>query len=343
RALALSGREVIVLEAEDRIGSITSARNSEVIHAGIYYPTGSLKARLCVAGKNRLYQYCAERAIDHVRCGKLIVAVTEEELARFGPIAERAHANGVTDLRSISASEARALEPEVTCVGALLSPSTGVVDSHGLMVSLLGDAEAGGAMLALQTPVRAIRQAGDGFTITTGGAAPMTLTAREVINAAGHGAVPLCDGLLPAGEVPGAWFARGCYFKLSGRAPFSRLIYPAPVPGGLGTHLTLDLAGQARFGPDVEWIEQEDYTLDPARGDSFYADIRRYWPALPDGALQPDYTGIRPKITGPGTPAADFRIERPCTGLVTLFGIESPGLTASLAIGDMVRGLLDAR
>ncbi|MEM7669399.1 MAG: FAD-dependent oxidoreductase, partial [Pseudomonadota bacterium] len=257
--------------------------------------------------------------------------------------AERAHANGVTDLRSISASEARALEPEVTCVGALLSPSTGVVDSHGLMVSLLGDAEAGGAMLALQTPVRAIRQAGDGFTITTGDAAPMTLTAREVINAAGHGAVPLCDGLLPAGEVPGAWFARGCYFKLSGRAPFSRLIYPAPVPGGLGTHLTLDLAGQARFGPDVEWIEQEDYTLDPARGDSFYADIRRYWPALPDGALQPDYTGIRPKITGPGTPAADFRIERPCAGLVTLFGIESPGLTASLAIGDMVRGLLDAR
>ncbi|MBY8975545.1 NAD(P)/FAD-dependent oxidoreductase [Rhodobacteraceae bacterium NNCM2] len=341
RALAKSGREVIVIEGESLIGSITSARNSEVIHAGIYYPTGSLKAQLCVRGREMLYRYCDERAIAHRRCGKLIVATSPDQHPAFQQIADRARANGVGDLKIISRGEALAMEPALHCTAAIHSPSTGIIDSHGLMVSLLGEAENHGAMLALNTPVTRLGREGDGFLVETGGEAPMALNAREVVLAAGHGSVPLAHGLLADSEVPGAWFARGCYFKLTRTAPFSHLIYPAPEPGGLGVHLTLDLSGQARFGPDVEWIESEDYTLDPARGEKFYAAIRHYWPDLPDGALLPDYTGIRPKITGPGSPAADFSIGRPLPGLVTLFGIESPGLTSCLAIAEHVEELLD--
>lgn len=340
RNLAMAGREVVVIEAADRIGSVTSARNSEVIHAGIYYPTGSLKATLCVAGREQLYRYCDERAIAHKRCGKLIVATATEQHAEFEAFAARARSNGVDDLQVLTRAEALALEPALTCTGAIFSPSTGIIDSHGLMVSLQGEAEEHGAMLALNTPVTALSQNHGRYLIKTGGDAPMELSSRELILAAGHGSVPLAHGLLAKDEVPQAFFARGCYFKLSQRAPFSRLIYPAPEPGGLGVHLTLDLAGQARFGPDVEWIDGEDYTLDPARGEGFYTAIRRYWSDLADGALQPDYTGIRPKIVGPNAAAADFCIQAPRPGLVTLFGIESPGLTSCLAIADHVQNIL---
>ena len=332
RALALTGREVVIVEAEDQIGSVTSARNSEVIHAGIYYPAGSLKARLCVAGRRALYRYCAERGVPHRCTGKLIVAVEEAERPGLAQIAERARANGVEDLVEISRSEAEAMEPALSCVSALHSPSTGIVDSHALMLSLLGEAEAAGAMLALSTPVTKLAP---GFVVETAGAAPMRLAAREVINTAGHGAPGLSRAL--GIEAPRAYLAKGNYFTLSGRAPFQRLIYPAPVSGGLGVHLTLDLAGQARFGPDVEWVEAMDYDVDPARGDAFYAAIRRYWPGLEDGTLAPGYSGIRPKIAPPGAPAADFRIEsHGLPGYVALYGIESPGLTACLAIAEKV-------
>ncbi|MEM9097180.1 MAG: NAD(P)/FAD-dependent oxidoreductase [Pseudomonadota bacterium] len=333
RALAIAGHEVVIVEAEERIGSITSARNSEVIHAGIYYPTGSLKATLCVKGRQQLYAYCTERGIGHARCGKLIVATDEAEISKIEELAAKAHANGVEDLTMIPRAEALAMEPALHCAAALWSPSTGIVDSHGLMLSYLGEAEDNGAMLALGTPVISVTPGTEGYVIETGGAEPMTLQAQNLVIAAGHGTLPLCT-FLP--ETPPQFFARGCYFKLDGPAPFSRLIYPAPQPGGLGIHLTLDLAGQAKFGPDVEWIDGEDYSLDPKRGASFYAAIRRYWPDLADGALHADYTGIRPKITGPGTPAADFGIDTPLPGLVTLYGIESPGLTASLAIAEEV-------
>jgi len=347
RALARSGREVVIAEAEGLIGSVTSARNSEVIHAGIYYPRDSLKARLCVPGRQALYRYCAERHISHARCGKLIVACSEEEVAQLAAIAARAAANGVDDIRALTAAEARALEPELACHGALLSPSTGIVDSHAFMLSLLGEAEAAGAMLALNTPVTAVAAGEDGFVAETGGAAPMRLRARELVNAAGHGAPPLARAIrgLDPRHVPPQFFARGVYFSLDRPSPFSRLIYPVPVPGGLGIHLTLDLQGCAKFGPDLEWIEAEDYTVDPARADGFYAAIRRYWPGLPDGALSPDYAGVRPKITGPGG-RDDFRIDgaevHGLPGLVGLYGIESPGLTAALAIAGHVRALLDA-
>ncbi|MEM8793082.1 MAG: NAD(P)/FAD-dependent oxidoreductase [Pseudomonadota bacterium] len=333
RALAQSGREVVIIEAEDRIGSVTSARNSEVIHAGIYYPTGSLKAELCVRGREELYDYCAERGIGHRKCGKLIVATSAEEIPAIEEIAKTAWANGVDDLVAISAADARAMEPALSCEAALWSPSTGIIDSHGLMLSYLGEAEDHGAMLALGTPVTKVTPSAKGFEIETGGAEPMRLAARELVISAGHGTIPLCDFL---DDTPPQYFARGCYFKLDGAAPFSRLIYPAPQSGGLGIHLTLDLAGQAKFGPDVEWIEGEDYSLDPTRGDGFYDAVRRYWPDLKDGSLHADYTGIRPKIAGPGEPAGDFRIDNPAAGLITLYGIESPGLTASLAIATQV-------
>ncbi|MEM9046195.1 MAG: NAD(P)/FAD-dependent oxidoreductase [Pseudomonadota bacterium] len=333
RALARSGREVVIVEAAERIGSVTSARNSEVIHAGIYYPTDSLKAQLCVEGRNQLYAYCAERSIGHRRCGKLIVATSDDEIPAIEALAAKAKANGVDDLELISAHEACRLEPDLRCTAALWSPSTGIIDSHSLMLSYLGEAEDHGAMLALETPVNRITPGSHGYRLRTGGAEPMELEADQVVVAAGHGALPLCDFLE---DRPKQFFARGCYFKLDGRSPFSRLIYPAPQPGGLGIHLTLDLAGQAKFGPDVEWITAEDYALDADRGASFYSAIRRYWPGLMDGSLHPDYTGIRPKIVGPGEPAGDFMIDQPMLGLITLFGIESPGLTASLAIADQV-------
>ena len=346
RALALSGREVMILEAEAAIGTGTSSRNSEVIHAGIYYPAGSLMARLCVTGRHALYRYCGERGLPHRRCGKLIVATSAEELAVLPSIAARAAANGVNDLRQLSAGEALELEPALAATGALLSPSTGIIDSHALMTSLLGDAEDAGALLAVRTPVLKGRATDAGFEIEVGGEAPMTLRARTLVNAAGHGAPALARSLAgtPQDRVPPAYFAKGSYFSMSGRTPFSRLIYPVPVKGGLGIHLTLDLAGQGRFGPDVEWVDGLDYAVDAARAETFYRGIRRYYPGLPDGSLIPAYSGIRPKIVPPEIAAQDFVIEGPRShgvpGLVNLFGIESPGLTSCLAIGDHVRDMV---
>ena len=347
RSLAMAGREVLVLEREDAFGTITSARNSEVIHAGIYYAKDSLKAKLCVAGRHMLYAFCKDRGVPFNNCGKLIVACSEDELQQFGGIAKRAWDNGVEDLRQISREEALELEPELECHGALLSPSTGIVDSHGFMLALLGEAEAHGAMLVLNTSVSAMEVQPNGILIRTGGDAPMELLARSVINSAGLNAPGLAQDMagLPAEAAPQQWIAKGNYFSLTSRAPFERLIYPAPVTGGLGIHLTLDLNGRARFGPDVEWIEAEDYAVDPARGEIFYDAIRRYWPGLPDASLAADYSGIRPKLTRQGEKhAADFRIsgasEHGVPGYVGLYGIESPGLTSSLAIADHVRETL---
>ncbi|MFV0474111.1 MAG: NAD(P)/FAD-dependent oxidoreductase [Pikeienuella sp.] len=341
RALARAGREVIVLEAAGAFGEGISSRNSEVIHAGIYYPQGSLRARLCVEGRRRLHEYCAAHGVEARACGKLIVATEAAELPALDAIAAKGALNGVEGLARLSGAEARAMEPALRAEGAIWSPATGIVDSHGLMLSLLGEAEAHGAALALNAPVEAIAPAAGGFTLSIGGAAPMRLRAREVVNAAGLNAPALAKGVAPA---PEAHFAKGSYFGLSGRAPFSRLIYPAPVVGGLGVHLTLDLAGRARFGPDVEWVEAPDYRVDPARAEGFYAAIRRYWPDLPDAALAPDYAGVRPKLAGPEEGGGDFRIEGPEThgvpGYLALYGIESPGLTSCLAIADHAAGLL---
>jgi len=345
RALALAGREVIVLEAEGAIGTGTSSRNSEVIHAGIYYPQGSLKARLCVEGKQLLYEYLEQRGLPHRRCGKLIVATTPAQVPELDVIAANARANGVLDLGVLTREQARAMEPQLECVAALHSPSTGIIDSHALMLSLRGDMEGAGGMLALKSPV-ARAQCTDG-AIVLAAEDGTALRCRSVVNAAGLGAPALARRFqgLPASAVPAAHFAKGNYFTLAGRAPFSRLIYPVPEAAGLGVHLTLDLGGQAKFGPDVEWVDSAgDLVVDPRRGEGFYAEVRKYWPALPDGALVPGYAGIRPKISGPGEPARDFVIEGPAShgvaGLVNLFGIESPGLTSSLAIGRHVAALL---
>ncbi|WP_395894479.1 NAD(P)/FAD-dependent oxidoreductase [Cupriavidus cauae] len=347
RALARQGREVVILEAENAFGTITSARNSEVIHAGIYYPAGSLKARLCVQGKAMLYDYCRSHQIAHQRCGKLIVATSAAQVATLEGIRAKAAANGVDDLRLLSRDEALELEPNLQCEAALLSPSTGIVDSHGLMLALLGDAEQAGAMLAVCSPVLTGAVTADGIVVEVGGDTATTLLARTVVNAAGLTAPELARRIegMPAAHIPPQFYAKGCYFTLAGRAPFSRLIYPVPEAAGLGVHLTLDLGGQARFGPNVRWIDEIEYGVDPHDADSFYDEVRRYWPALADGALQPGYAGIRPKISGPGEPAADFRIDGPAThgvpGLVHLFGIESPGLTASLAIGEAVAAIAE--
>jgi len=345
RALALAGREVLVLESEGAIGTGTSSRNSEVIHAGIYYPQGSLKAKLCVEGKELLYAYAAERGVPHRRCGKLIVATSPGQADQLDAIRVKAAANGVGDLAMLTAQQAGALEPQLHCVAALHSPSTGIVDSHALMLSLLGDLENAGGMLALKSSItRAECGAGAVVLIAEDGTA---LRCRSVVNAAGLGAPALarCFEGLPPSAVPVEHFAKGNYFTLSGRAPFGRLVYPVPEPGGLGVHLTIDLGGQAKFGPDVQWVSSPgDLVVDPTRGDGFYAEVRKYWPALPDGALIPGYAGMRPKISGPGEPAADFMIDGPDShgiqGLVNLFGIESPGLTSSLAIGRHVARLL---
>jgi L-2-hydroxyglutarate oxidase LhgO len=345
RALALKGREVIVLEAEGAIGTGTSSRNSEVIHAGIYYPEGSLKARLCVEGKQLLYDYAAERGLPHRRCGKLIVATAPAQVAQLEAIAAKARANGVGDLVLLTREQARAMEPQLECLAALHSPSTGIVDSHALMLSLQGDLEHAGGVLALKSAVvRAECADGAVVLIAQDGTA---LRCNSVVNAAGLAAPALARRFegLPASAVPTAHFAKGSYFTLAGRAPFSRLIYPVPEAAGLGVHLTLDLGGQAKFGPDVQWVDSpEDLVVDPKRGDGFYAEVRKYWPALPDGALIPGYAGMRPKVSGPGEPARDFVIEGPAAhgvpGLVNLFGIESPGLTSSLAIGRHVAALL---
>jgi L-2-hydroxyglutarate oxidase LhgO len=347
RALALAGRDTLVLETESAFGTATSSRNSEVIHAGIYYPQGSLKARSCVRGRELIYDYCARYGVEHRRCGKLIVATGEDQHAALERIARAAQANGVDDLRWLTRDEAQQLEPALRCTAALLSPSTGIVDSHVYMLSLLGQAEIAGATVAFNSPVRRLIPEQDGIAIVAGDDPEPVLLARCVVNAAGLDApriAGLVDGL-PARHVPKAFYAKGSYFTLSGRAPFSRLIYPVPEPGGLGVHLTLDLGGQARFGPDVEWVDAPDYRVDPRRADAFYARIRAYWPGLTDGALSPGYAGVRPKICGPGEPAADFRVDGPekhgVPGLINLFGIESPGLTASLALAEDVGALAD--
>jgi L-2-hydroxyglutarate oxidase LhgO len=349
RALAARGREVLILEAASAFGTGISARNSEVIHAGIYYPAGSLKAQFCVAGRAMLYGYCAERGIAHRRCGKLIVAGNEAQREQLSRIAAAAAANGVDDLRPLSRDEARALEPALECRAALLSPSTGIIDSHALMLSLLGDAERDGAVLAVKSPVSGGEIAADGIVLEVGSeGASMQLKAATVVNCAGLGAQGVAHGLLglPAESVPPLSYAKGNYYALAGRAPFAHLIYPVPEAAGLGVHLTLDLGGQARFGPDVEWIDAIDYTVDPKRAEAFYAEVRRYWPQLPDGALLPAYAGIRPKPHMPGDAARDFLISGPAEhgvpGLVNLYGIESPGLTSCLALAEHVAGVVAA-
>jgi L-2-hydroxyglutarate oxidase LhgO len=348
RALARAGREVIVLDAAEAIGTETSSRNSEVVHAGIYYPKDSLMARFCVAGRRMLYAYCDAHGVPFSRCGKLIVATSGEEDARLDGILARAQANGVEGMRRISASEAREMEPNLVCTSALLSPETGIVDSHSYMVALQGDAEVHGAVFVFHSKVLGGRAVDGGVEITVGGEEPMAVRCRTLVNCAGLHATELARGIvgMPTQLVPRQYYARGCYFTLTGRSPFSRLIYPVPVAGGLGVHLTIDLGGQARFGPDVEWIDEIDYAVDIRRADGFYDAVRRYWPGLADDALQPGYAGVRPKLSAPGAPAWDFVIQGEAAhgvaGLVNLFGIESPGLTAAIAIGDYVAGVADA-
>jgi L-2-hydroxyglutarate oxidase LhgO len=340
RALAASGREVVILEAEDAIGTHTSSRNSEVVHAGIYYPQGSLKARMCVEGRERLYAYCDERGVPNRRCGKLIVATDAAQVEDLEGIRQRARDNGVTDVVPMSRGQARALEPELECVAALHSPSTGIVDSHALMRAYLGDAERAGAMLALKSPLERCVVRPGGIELHVTGAEPILTT--QMVNSAGLRAPSLARHIegYPAALAPPELYAKGNYYTLATHSPFSRLVYPVPEPGGLGVHVTLDLGGQARFGPDVEWVDRIDYAVDPGRAERFYDAIRRYWPALTDGALEPGYAGIRPKIADKDAPAADFVVQGPRThsvpGLVNLFGIESPGLTASLPLADAV-------
>jgi L-2-hydroxyglutarate oxidase LhgO len=346
RALALAGRDVLVLEAAGGIGTVTSSRNSEVVHAGIYYPTGSLKARLCVAGRIALYGYCAAHGVPIHKLGKLIVASDPAESARLEKIQAQAAANGVA-LTHLSGDAARALEPALRVDSALHSPETGIIDSHALMLAYQGEMESAGGAIAIHAPVLGGAVEDTGIRLDVGGETPMQLECDILVNAVGLHAPDVARSIagIPSQTIPRAYLCKGSYYGLQGRAPFSRLIYPVPEPGGLGVHLTLDLGGQARFGPDVEWVDREEYDVDLGRAAGFYAAIRRYWPGLPDSALVPGYAGIRPKISGPTEPAADFAIAGPAVhgvpGLVNLFGIESPGLTASLAIGDAVLAALD--
>jgi len=342
RALALSGREVVVLEAEPTFGVHTSSRNSEVIHAGIYYSTGSLKARLCVRGKAALYAYCRENGIAHARLGKLIVATRDDQIAVLERLLGQARENGVDDLTWLEPASVRELEPAVHCVRALHSPSTGIVDSHGLMAALKRDAEQASAQTVFSTPVLGGRVRDDGIELSIGGRDPTTVLCKSVVNAAGLAAQVVSRSLagLPEPTIPAHFLAKGHYFVLRGRAPFSRLVYPVPEPGGLGIHVTLDLGGQARFGPDVSWIDTVDYGFDEARAEAFYPAIRTYFPALAAGTLDPGYTGIRPKMGPAGSPPQDFVVQGPrehgVPGLVNLYGIESPGLTAAMALADVV-------
>lgn len=339
--LAQAGRDVIVLEAGSAIGTGTSSRNSEVIHAGIYYSQNSLKARLCVRGKEALYAYCDSRSIPYRRCGKLIVATNSSQISGLHALKEKAEGNGVFDLQFLSEAEVSAIEPDIHCVAALLSPSTGIIDSHALMLSLQGDAENAGAMFAFQSALEGGEITPDGIVLRVNGADEEWI-ANTVINCAGLQAQNVASLLsgLPQQTIPPAFYAKGNYFAYSGRASFSHLIYPMPEAGGLGVHLTLDLAGRPRFGPDVEWVSAIEYEIDPRRAESFHAEIRKYWPGVGDGALYPDYAGIRPKLTSCGEPATDFRIDdrslHGIPGLINLYGIESPGLTASLAIAEYV-------
>ncbi len=341
RALALAGREVIVLEAAEAIGTGVSSRNSEVVHAGLYYPPGSLKARWCVEGRGRLVRYCAERGIAAPLIGKLLVATSEAQIAKLAALKDNAERSGVADLSWLSRAEASRLEPEVACVAALHSPSSGIVDSHAYMLSLQGDLEREGGVIAFNSPVESGEVQSDGIALRVGGEGAMTLAAGLVVNAAGLFAPALARSIrgMPRAHVPQAYFAKGNYFALGGvKPPFRHLVYPMPEQAGLGIHATIDLGGQVKFGPDVEWVDGIEYGVDPRRGEAFYAAIRTYWPGLPDGALTPSYAGLRPKIAGPGEAAADFRVDGPeehgVPGLFNLFGIESPGLTSSLALAD---------
>jgi L-2-hydroxyglutarate oxidase LhgO len=350
RALAQSGHDTILIERADAIGTGTSSRNSEVVHGGMYYPTGSLKAAFCIEGRRLLHAYCDSHGVAHRKCGKLIVATSEAETCKIEGILAQGAANGVEGLQLLSGADARALEPALSCTAALHSPETGIVDSHGLMLALQGDLEDAGGMIAFETPVVRITRAGSGWSVETGGREPATIDADIVVNAAGLHAWDIARLIepLPPEAIPARVLAKGSYFACAGRAPFTRLIYPAPVDGGLGVHLTLDLAGRMKFGPDVEWLgdvepDAIDYRVDARRAEAFYAAIRTYWPQLPDGALTADYSGVRPKLSQPGASAADFVVQgadaHGLPGLVNLFGIESPGLTSSLAIADAVAGL----
>ena len=346
RAAALTGREVIVLEAAEGIGTHTSSRNSEVIHAGLYYPKGSLKARFCVQGKELLYRYCAEHGVPHQRIGKVVVATDESEISAVQSYVAKAQANGVTDLQWLNGEQLRELEPAVRCVAGFLSPSTGIIDSHAFMLALQGDAENHGASIVFFSPVESGEIRDDGIVLNVGGTEPMSLLARTVINSAGLYAQNVARSLrgVPPPSIPPQYFAKAHYYTLTGRSPFHRLVYPVATHAHLGVHVTLDLGGQARFGPDVNWVDGVDYSFDDSREPLFYEAVRNYYPQLKDGSLQPGYTGIRPKISGPSEPAADFLIQGPrehgVAGLVNLYGIESPGLTAALAIGEHVLGLL---
>lgn len=345
RALALAGREVLLLEREDHPGTATSSRNSGVIHAGLYYATGSFKARFCVAGNRALYQYGEQRGIHHRNCGKLIIANGADEEQVLHSLLERAGQNDVPGVRMLSAAEAHALEPEVRCTAALFCATTGIVDPHDFMLALQGDLENAGGTLVVNCPVESLTRTDDGFLVHTGGDAATEVEARFVVNSAGLGAVDLLSRIegYPADRIPRFHLCRGNYFTVSERSPFRHLVYPVPHSAGLGIHATLDLGNRVRFGPDVDWIDHIDYAVNTAREPAFYEAIRRYWPRLADGALSPGYTGIRPKLHGPGEPQPDFRIESSADhglpGLVNLLGIESPGLTSSLAIGDYVASL----
>jgi len=342
RAAALAGHEVVVAEAANAIGTGISSRNSEVIHAGMYYPTGSLRGRHCVQGRRMLYDYCASHGVPHRKCGKLIVATDAAEQVKVESIHAQGLRNGVEGLRMIDAAEARGLEPALSCTGALLSPETGIIDAHGYMLALRGDLEDRGGRIAFNTPVEQLSRADGRWRVAFGGKEAGSIAVDAVVNAAGLGAQAVATRTegYPAERVPPLVLCKGNYFSYAGRPVFSRLIYPVPVDGGIGIHITLDLAGRMRFGPDVEWLEREDYAVDPKRADAFYARIRSYWPGLPDNALMPAYCGIRPKLSGPGVPQQDFLIEGPLQhglpGLVHLFGIESPGLTSSLSLAEEV-------
>ena len=342
RALALAGREVIVFEAKELIGSGISSRNSEVIHAGIYYRTGSRKAQLCTAGREMLYRFCAERGIPHRRCGKLIVASAENQVSRLLELREQAWANGVRDLKLLSPSEIARLEPAIRGEGGLLSPSTGIIDSHALMLALQADVESHGGLIALSTRLLSGRVDADGIVLRVGGPEEVELKASLVVNSAGLDAEAVSRSIdgLPSDRIPPCRLAKGSYYVLNRAAPFQRLIYPMPEPGGLGIHATLDLGGQVRFGPDVQWVDAPDYSVTEAGAMRFYSAVRSYWPELEDGALAPGYAGIRPKIVGPGEPDGDFLVHGPeyhqGAKVIALYGIESPGLTASLAIADEI-------
>lgn len=342
-ALGRRGLSAAVLEQEPAIGQGVSSRNSEVVHGGLYYATGSLKARLCVEGRRALYAFCEARQVAFDRCGKLVVATTDAELERLDAILAQAEANQVEGMRRLTRAEALDLEPELACTGALLSPQSGVFDSHGYMLALQGEIEAAGGAVVVSTPFEgATPLEGGGFEVRAGGAEAVRLKVRYLVTAPGLSAQAVAGAIegFPAGLIPQAHYGKGVYFRLAGRAPFSRLVYPPPIPGALGVHYRRDLGGQAVFGPDLAFVEAPDYSVDPGRADGFYRYIRRFWPGLPDDSLTPDYAGVRPKLHGPGEPQPDFRLDAAdvhgLAGLVALFGIESPGLTSSLAIGEEV-------